>query len=183
MVSGASPRRPRSAFTREVEAAQARVPAPHSTWPRAHPQSAAAGPGAQAAEGRAALAPVLLMTRKRKVVYPPSRSSKGTPPPRAPQVTPATVATINTQAGVGRAGIVPGMRVVIQGTGLYAGETAVVQSLVPGVIAAAVVKTDARADAPRADRRPLAGPQGRRRAGREPRRPRAAPAAATPAEA
>ena len=83
------------------------------------------------------------MTRKRKVVYPPSRSSKGNPPPRAPQVTPATVATINTQAGIGRAGIVPGMRVVIQGSGLYAGETVVVQSLVPGVIAAAVVKTDA----------------------------------------
>ena len=83
------------------------------------------------------------MTRKRKVIYPPSRSSKGAPPPRAPQVTPATVATINTQAGVGRAGIVPGLRVVIQGTGLYTGETAVVQSLVPGVIAAAVVKTDA----------------------------------------
>ena len=82
------------------------------------------------------------MTRKRKVIYPPSRSSKGAPPPRAPQVTPPTVATINTQAGVGRAGIVPGLRVVIQGTGLYTGETAVVQSLVPGVIAAAVVKTD-----------------------------------------
>ena len=59
------------------------------------------------------------MTRKRKVIYPPSRSSKGAPPPRAPQVTPPTVATINTQAGVGRAGIVPGL------------------------IAAAVVKTDA----------------------------------------
>jgi len=83
------------------------------------------------------------MTRKRKVVYPPSRSSKGTPPPRAPQVTPATVATINTEAGVGKAGIVPGLRVIIQGTGLYSGETAVVQSLVPGVISAAVVKTDA----------------------------------------
>jgi len=83
------------------------------------------------------------MTRKRKVVYPPSRSSKGAPPPRAPQVTPATVATINTQAGVGRAGIVPGLRVIIQGTGLYTGEIAVVQSLVPGVISAAVVKTEA----------------------------------------
>ena len=83
------------------------------------------------------------MTRKRKVIYPPSRSSKGAPPPRAPQVTPATVATINTQAGVGRAGIVPGMRVVIQGTGLYSGETAVVVSLVPGVISAASVRTEA----------------------------------------
>jgi hypothetical protein len=83
------------------------------------------------------------MTRKRKVVYPPPRSSKGPAPVRAPQVTPPTVATINTQAGVGRAGIVPGMRVIIEGTGLYAGETVVVQSLVPGVISAAVVRTDA----------------------------------------
>ncbi|HEY6569511.1 MAG TPA: hypothetical protein VIZ22_04435 [Candidatus Limnocylindrales bacterium] len=58
-------------------------------------------------------------------------------------MTPATVATINTKAGVGRAEIVPGMRVIIQGTGLYTGETAVVESLVPGVIAAATVRTEA----------------------------------------
>jgi hypothetical protein len=83
------------------------------------------------------------MTRKRKVVYPPSRSSKGAPPARVPQVTPATVAVINTQAGVGRAGIVPGMRVIIQSPGLYTGETAIVQSLIPGVIAAATVRTEA----------------------------------------
>jgi hypothetical protein len=82
------------------------------------------------------------MTRKRKVVYPPSRSSKGTPPPRVPQVTPATVAVINTQAAAGRSEIVPGMRVVIQSSGRYTGETAVVQSLVPGVIAAAIVRTE-----------------------------------------
>ena len=106
------------------------------------------------------------MTRKRKVVYPPSRSSKGAPPPRAPQVTPATVATINTQAGIGRAGIVPGMRVVIQGTGLYAGETVVVQSLVPGVIAAAVVKTDAGQTRRVRTVDLVAGPEGHRRAGR-----------------
>jgi hypothetical protein len=83
------------------------------------------------------------MTRKRKVVYPPPRSSRGTPPPRAPQVTPPTVAVINTQAAAGRAEIVPGMRVVIQSSGRYTGETAVVQSLVPGVIAAAIVRTEA----------------------------------------
>jgi hypothetical protein len=83
------------------------------------------------------------MTRKRKVTYPPPRSSRGPAPAYVPQVTPPTVATINTKAGVGRSEIVPGMRVIIQGTGLYTGETAVVQSLVPGVIAAAVVKTEA----------------------------------------
>ena len=83
------------------------------------------------------------MTRKRKVVYPPSRSSRGPAPVYTPQVTPPTVAVINTQAGVGRAEIVVGMRVIIQGTGLYSGETAVVETLVPGVIAAAVVRTEA----------------------------------------
>ena len=83
------------------------------------------------------------MTRKRKVTYPPSRSSRGPAPAYVPQVTPPTVAVINKDAGVGRAGIVPGMRVVIQGSGLYTGETAVVQSLVAGVIAAAVVRTEA----------------------------------------
>ena len=83
------------------------------------------------------------MTRKRKVTYPPPRSSRGPAPAYVPQVTPPTVATINTKAGVGKAEIVPGMRVIIQGTGLYTGETAVVQSLVPGVISAAVVKTEA----------------------------------------
>ena len=66
------------AFSREVEAAQAASPRAAARHGPGHaPQSAAAGPGAQAAEGRAALAQVLLMTRKRKVVYPPSRSSKG----------------------------------------------------------------------------------------------------------
>jgi hypothetical protein len=83
------------------------------------------------------------VTRKRRVIYPPSRSSKGPAPAYVPPVTPATVAVINKQAGLGQASIVVGMRVVIQGSGLYTGETAVVESLVPGVIPAAVVRTEA----------------------------------------
>ena len=83
------------------------------------------------------------MTRKRKVNYPPPRSSRGPAPAYTPQVTPPTVAVINKHAGVGRAGIVPGVRVIIQGSGLYAGETAVVESLVAGVVAAAFVRTEA----------------------------------------
>jgi hypothetical protein len=83
------------------------------------------------------------MTRKRRVVYPPPRSSRGPAPAYVPQVTPPTVAVINKQAGIGRSEIVVGMRVTIQGTGLYTGETAVVESLVAGVIAAAVVRTEA----------------------------------------
>ena len=63
------------------------------------------------------------MARKRRVVYPPSRSSKGPAPVYVPPVTPPTVAKINLQAGLGRNEIVPGMRVTILGTGLYAGDT------------------------------------------------------------
>jgi hypothetical protein len=60
-----------------------------------------------------------------------------------PQVTPPTVAVINRQASTGRAGIEVGMRVTILGTGLYSGETAVVESIAGGVIPAANVRTEA----------------------------------------
>ena len=83
------------------------------------------------------------MTRKRKVAYPPPRKSKGPPPVFVPQVTPPTVARINVQAGLGRSEIIVGMRVTILGTGLYAGEAAVVESITSGVIPAASVRTAA----------------------------------------
>ena len=83
------------------------------------------------------------MTRKRRVTYPPSRSSKGPAPVYTPPVTPRTVAVINGQAGLGRAGIEVGMRVTVLGTGLYTGETAIVESIAGGVIPAAVVRTEA----------------------------------------
>ena len=83
------------------------------------------------------------MTRKRRPTYPPPRSSKGPVPAYVPPVTPPTVAVINRQASTGRAGIEVGMRVTILGTGLYAGETAVVESVVGGVIPAAGVRTEA----------------------------------------
>ena len=83
------------------------------------------------------------MTRKRRPTYPPPRSSKGPAPVYVPPVTPPTVAVINRQASTGRAGIEVGMRVTIMGTGLYAGETAVVESIQSGVIPAASVRTEA----------------------------------------
>lgn len=83
------------------------------------------------------------MTRKRKVTYPPPRSSKGPAPAPVPYATPPTVAVINMQATTGKASIEVGMRVLIQGTGLYTGEYAVVESLVNGVIPAAAVRTEA----------------------------------------
>ena len=83
------------------------------------------------------------MTKKRRQTYPPPRSSKGPAPAYVPPVTPPTVALINSQARTGRTGIEAGMRVTIMGTGLYAGETAVVESIVGGVIPAADVRTEA----------------------------------------
>jgi hypothetical protein len=109
------------------------------------------------------------VTRKRKTVYPPPRSSKGPPPVFTPQVTPLTVAVINNQASQGNAAITTGMRVTILGTGLYAGETAIVESIAGGVIPAAVVRTDAGrtrrvrtidlAPAPRATPAPAPAPE------------------------
>ena len=52
------------------------------------------------------------------------------------------MATINLQAMTGRADIVPGTRVQIT-SGLFAGEFAMVESLVGGMIPAAVVRTEA----------------------------------------
>lgn len=83
------------------------------------------------------------MTRKRRPNYPPPRSSKGPAPAYVPPVTPPTVAVINSKAGAGRPGIEVGLRVTILGTGLYAGETAVVESVTGGVIPAATVRTEA----------------------------------------
>jgi hypothetical protein len=80
--------------------------------------------------------------RKRKVVYPPSRSSKGTPPPPRVQTTPPTVAVINQGARKGRDDIVEGAWVTITGTGSNAGESGRVDRLVPGVIPAAVVSLE-----------------------------------------
>jgi len=54
----------------------------------------------------------------------------------------ARVANINLEAMTGRAGIAQGSRVRIA-SGLYAGEFAIVESVVGGVIPAALVRTEA----------------------------------------
>ena len=85
--------------------------------------------------------------RRRKVTYPkPKTATSGasTPSPadlRAAAAA-ARVATINLSAITGRADIHQGMRVRI-GSGLYAGEIAIVESVVGGVIPAALVRTEA----------------------------------------
>jgi hypothetical protein len=51
--------------------------------------------------------------------------------------------SIDVTAGAGRANLKVGGRVRISGTGLFAGEEATIERLVPGVIPAATVRTDA----------------------------------------
>jgi hypothetical protein len=84
---------------------------------------------------------------RRKVTYPPPKTANRPAPPTglpddAPHVRP-TVANIDVTAGKGRAGLTVGGRVRIAGTGLYAGEMAVIESLARGAIPSAVVRTEA----------------------------------------
>ncbi|HUQ43770.1 MAG TPA: hypothetical protein VM451_05070 [Candidatus Limnocylindria bacterium] len=85
--------------------------------------------------------------RRKKVTYPPPKtatSSRGgatNADARAAAAAERAV-TINLQAMTGRADIVQGSRVRIM-SGLYSGEIAVVESVVGGVIPAALVRTEA----------------------------------------
>jgi hypothetical protein len=86
--------------------------------------------------------------RRRKVTYPPPKTASSggsaTNPGADARAAAAAsrVANINLQAMTGRADIVQGARVQIT-SGLFAGEFAIVESLVGGVIPAAVVRTEA----------------------------------------
>ena len=86
--------------------------------------------------------------RRRKVTYPPPKtatsggSGASTGADARAAAAASRVANINLQAMTGRAGIVQGTRVQIT-SGIYAGEFAIVESVVGGVIPAAVVRTEA----------------------------------------
>ena len=82
------------------------------------------------------------MARKARGYVPPKKS-KGPPPAAREPMDRGSLATIDTTAGLGRKGIKVGARVTILGGGLYAGETAVVERVVEGVIPAALVRTEA----------------------------------------
>jgi hypothetical protein len=85
--------------------------------------------------------------RKRKVTYPAPKTANK--PARtvglqsSPGYVRTTVATINLAALEIRNDLSVGHRVRIGGEGLYSGESAVVESLVVGVIPAAMVRTEA----------------------------------------
>jgi hypothetical protein len=78
--------------------------------------------------------------RKRKVFIPPKKSP---PRPQTGVGAPPTGVQIDTTAIAGRSGLAPGDKVLILGTGLYAGEVAVIEKMAGGVVPAAVVRTEA----------------------------------------
>ena len=105
--------------------------------------------------------------RKRKVYIPPKKSP---PRPQTGVGAPPTGVQINTAALDGRSGFEPGHKVRILGTGLYAGEVAVIEKMAGGVVPAADVARRLAADAVRPDhnqaasrftRRPTAAITGR----------------------
>ena len=83
--------------------------------------------------------------RKRKQAYPvpvTSRPQPGSGRDRQPFVPPSAV-SIDLTASTGRPGLAVGDRVTIIGSGLYAGETAVIERFAGSAIPAAMVRTDA----------------------------------------
>ena len=81
--------------------------------------------------------------RKRKVVYPPPKTSTAPPRPDGAPTGPRAAITIDRSAKVGRPGLEVGARVRIGGTGLYVGEVAVIERLHSHPIPAALVRTEA----------------------------------------
>lgn len=85
--------------------------------------------------------------RKRKVTYPVARTATRQPRNTGllgdPGYVRSTVATINLAALDVRDDLAVGGRVKIGGNGLYAGELAVVEAILSGIIPAAMVRTDA----------------------------------------
>jgi hypothetical protein len=78
--------------------------------------------------------------RKRKVFIPPKKNAGPRPDPID---RPPAGVQINLTALDGRAGLAPGDKVRILGTGLYNGEVAVIEKMAGGVVPAAVVRTEA----------------------------------------
>lgn len=79
--------------------------------------------------------------RKRKPAY-PTRPKPKRAPDTIPRVLPRATVSIDPTAGAGRGGLTVGDRVRINGSGLYAGEAAVIERFSGNVIPAAVVRTE-----------------------------------------
>ena len=85
--------------------------------------------------------------RKRKVTYPvPNTATKSASAARLgsdPGYNRSNVVAIDLTAGGGRPGLAVGDRVRIVGSGLYSGESAVIERFAGGAIPAALVRTEA----------------------------------------
>lgn len=81
---------------------------------------------------------------KRKVNYPPAKTAtKRAPAPTPdPNIVRPNLATINLEAGAGRAGFTVGDRVRIEASGMFSGQIAVIERLSVGVIPSALVRTE-----------------------------------------
>lgn len=82
------------------------------------------------------------MTKRKKQFYPPKVNKRApTPAGSDESYERPNLATINLEAGAGKAGFSVGDRVQIEGRGTYAGEVATIEKLSAGVIPSAVVRT------------------------------------------
>jgi hypothetical protein len=80
--------------------------------------------------------------RKRYNAFEQPKRRGPAPSPDAPVERP-NMATINLEAGAGKQGLSIGDLVRIEGSGMYAGETATIERLTTGAIPSAVVRTKA----------------------------------------
>ena len=82
------------------------------------------------------------MTKRKKQFFPPKVNKRApTPAGSDDSYERPNLATINMQAGAGKAGFAVGDKVQIEGNGLYSGEIATIEKLSPGVIPSAFVRT------------------------------------------
>lgn len=81
------------------------------------------------------------MTKKRTVNYGAARGGRRQAGPDRASTYPQTSVDIDLRALKGRAGLAVGSRVRIAGSGLYAGEEAVIERLAGSVVPSALVRT------------------------------------------
>jgi hypothetical protein len=83
------------------------------------------------------------MTKRKKNPFERQNNNRRAPAPGS-ETSPErpNLATINLQAGAGRQGLRVGDTARIEGTGLYAGQTATIERLIAGVIPSAFVRTE-----------------------------------------
>src|SRR3954447_10357694 len=83
------------------------------------------------------------MTKRKRNPYERQNTNRRAPPPGS-DASPErpNLATINVNAGMGKAGFAVGDKVRIEGSGLYSGEIATIEKVNTGVIPSAVVRTE-----------------------------------------